>query len=205
MRGRALFAANARAACPAYTQRFRRSIGSSSDNQTQGRRSATPTAIQRRGIARTSSARCAGIMARRARRRAARSCARRRPLNRRRSDRSSGTSALLRALVAERRARVQSRAASAAQTEHSHAARRHLAMNRGRVGREVDQSWKRDATSSAAPSQPALDLRDELMDELHRRRGTCRARVHTSPAARGGKTGGETSGSKCTAHAAHRR
>ena len=55
-----------------------------------------------------------------------------------RSIRTRGLAPFLRALVAERRAGVQHRSAAAAQAEHAHAVRCHLAMDRRHVNREIE-------------------------------------------------------------------
>jgi len=78
-----------------------------------------------------------------------------------RSIRTSGLAALLRAFLAERRARVEPRAAAATETEDADPVRRDLAMNGGRVTRQMDVQRDQERRPGRPSEVPSFDPRDE--------------------------------------------
>jgi hypothetical protein len=97
-------------------------------------------------------------------------------------------SLLLRAFLAQRRARVEPRTAAAAQTVHSDTMRRHVAMNRRRVARahEIDEHRRDNRLRCTAIRLPGFDTREKTPNELTRRKrhgkpGTSRAPSRSPP------------------------
>ena len=77
---------------------------------------------------------------------------------------------LLRAFVAERRTGLESRTTASAQAEDPNSMRRHLAVDRRRVARQMHVERDQEGRLLATPS-PRLDSRNQLPEEMHRSRG----------------------------------
>src|SRR4051812_24921936 len=108
--------------------------------------------------------------------------------------RTRGTTLLLRAFAAQRRARVQARAARSAQTEHTHAVRRDVAMDRWPdVELEIDKRGRE--RGSVSPELPGPETCKKTAKELpkkpHSKLGTSHAGAASSPIARGNQIGDE--------------
>jgi hypothetical protein len=167
----------ASAAWPAYNQRVRRSIRSSPTIHIHGPTIATAIAIhfrlawaQSTTVAVLTTATPSGLVG------------------------TGGTALLLRALAAQRRARVQARAARSAKTEHTHAMRRDVAMDRW-PDVELEIHERRRERGSVSPELPGPETCKKTAKELpkkpHSKLGTSHAGAASSPIARGNQIGDE--------------
>jgi len=105
-----------------------------------------------------------------------------------------GTTLLLRTFAAQRRARVQASAARSAQTEHTHAVRRDVAMDRWpNVELEIhERSRERGSVSPELPGpETCKKTAKELPKKPHSKLGTSHAGAASSPIARGNQIGDE--------------